>query len=164
MFSMHSDTIQRLLPRFAVAGVMLILLAFAILAPYEASHGNPTNYTNYYALFRGICHQKAHRCFELFGFPMAVCARCTLIYFGIAIGALFLPTFNSDNRRRYLILLGISSGLVGIDVVCGYLHLYHNVFATRIVTGFLVGLPLGAMSTAAVQDLLKKKPTSSTAI
>lgn len=157
---MRSDTAQRLLPRFVVAGVMFSLLLLAMLAPHEASHGN----TTYYALFRGVCHQKAHRCFELFGFPMAVCARCTLIYFGIAVGALVLPMFNSHNRRRYLILLGISGGLVGIDVVCGYLHLYDNVFATRIVTGFLVGLPLGAMSTAAVHDFLKKKLTSSTAI
>ncbi len=160
MFSTRSDVLIRLLPRLIVASVMLILLALAILAPLEAAHGN----TAYYALFRGVCHQKAHRCFEFFGFPMAVCARCTLIYFGMAIGALFLPMFNSDNRRRYLILLGVSGALVGIDVVCGYLHVYHNVFETRIITGFLVGLPLGAMSLAAVHDLLKKKSTSSTAI
>lgn len=157
---MRSDFVVRLLPRFAVASVMLILLALAILAPYEAAHGN----TTYYTLFRGICHQKAHRCFELFGFPMAICARCTSIYFGIAIGALFLPVLNSENRRRYLILLGVSSALIGIDVACGYLHLYNNIFATRIITGCFWGLPLGAMLVNAVQDLLKQKPTSSTAI
>ncbi len=160
---MRSDFVQHLvrtlLPRFVVAGLMLVLLALAILAPYEASHGNPT----YYALFRGICHQKAHRCFEFFGLPMAICARCTFIYVGLAVGAFFLPMFTSDNRRRYLILLGISGGLIAIDVVCAYLHLYHNVFATRVVTGFLVGLPLGAMCTAAVHEFLKPKPTSSTA-
>lgn len=149
-----------ILPRFAVASLMFTLLLLAMFAPYEAAHGNAA----YYAIFRGVCHQKAHRCFELFGFPMAICVRCTFIYFGIAVGALFLPAFNSDNRRRYLILLGISGGLVGIDVACGYLHLYDNVFATRIVTGFLLGLPLGAMSVAAVQDLLKQKPTSSAVI
>lgn len=157
---MRSDALIRFLPRLIVASLMLILLMLAILAPFEAARGN----TAYYALFRGVCHQKAHRCFELFGFPMAVCARCTLIYFGIVIGALFLPMFNSENRRRYLILLGVSSALIGIDVVCGYLHLYHNVFETRIITGFLVGLPLGAMSVSAVHDLLKKKSMSSTAI
>ncbi len=160
MFSTRSDVLIRLLPRLLVASVMLILLALSIFAPLEAARGN----TAYYALFHGVCHQKAHRCFELFGFPMAICARCASIYLGIAVGALFLPTFNSENRRRYLILLGVSGALVGIDVVCGYLHIYHNVFETRIITGFLVGLPLGAMSTAAALDLLKKKSTSSTAI
>lgn len=160
MFSMRSNLALQHLPRVAVAGLMFLLLFLATLAPYEATHAN----TTYYALFRGVCHQKAHRCFELFGFPMAICARCTSIYFGIAIGALFLPILNSENRRRYLILLGVSAGLVGIDVGCGFLHLYHNVFATRVVTGFLLGLPLGAMSTKAVQDLLKKKFKSSTAI
>ncbi len=157
---MRSDLFHSLLARVSVAFVMLLLLALAMLAPYEAAHGNTAIYT----LFRGVCHQKAHRCFELFGFPMAICARCTFIYLGIAIGALFLPMFNSENRRRYLILLGISGGLVAIDVACGYLHVYHNIFPTRMVTGFLAGLPLGAMSVVAVQDLLKKKPTSSTAI
>lgn len=138
---------------------MLALLSLAALAPYEASRGNDA----YYALFRGVCHQKAHRCFELFGFPMAICARCASIYLGIAVGALFLPTFNSENRRRYLILLGVSGGLIAIDVAFGYFHLYHNVFATRIATGVLAGLPLGAMSVAATRDLLRRQPTLSTA-
>ncbi len=159
MFSIRSDFFHQLFPRVLVAFAMLILITLATLAPYEAAHGN----TAYYTLFRGVCHQKAHRCFELFGFPMAICARCTFIYLGIAVGALFLPMFHSENRRRYLILLGVSGGLVAIDVVCGYLHLYHNIFPTRMVTGFLVGLPLGAMSVSAVQDLLKKKPMTSTA-
>jgi uncharacterized membrane protein len=150
MFSMRSDFFRSLFPRVSVAFVMLLLLALAVLAPYEAAHGN----TALYALFRGICHQKAHRCFELFGFPMAICARCTFIYLGIAVGALFLPMFTSENRRRYLILLGISGGLVAIDVACGYLHLYHNIFPTRMVTGFLAGLPLGAMCVGALNDLL----------
>jgi hypothetical protein len=77
---------------------------------------------------------------------------------------LFLPIFNSRNRRIYLILLGVSGALVGIDFVCGYLHVYYNVFETRIVTGFFVGLPIGAMSVAAISDLLKKNPTSSKVI
>jgi len=149
---MRSDFFRLLFPRVIVAFAMFLLLALAILAPYEASHGDMA----FYALFRGVCHQKAHRCFELFGFPMAVCVRCALIHFGIAVGALFLPMFNSENRRRYLILLGVSGGLIAIDVACGYLHLYDNLFPTRIVTGFLVGLPLGAMCVSALHDLLEK--------
>ncbi len=148
---MRSDFFRSLLLRVVVAFAMLLLLALAILAPYEAAHGNTAIYT----LFRGVCHQKAHRCFELFGFPMAICARCTFIYLGIAVGALFLPMFTSENRRRYLILLGISGGLVATDVACGYFHLYHNIFATRALTGFLVGLPLGAMCVSALNDLFR---------
>ncbi len=149
-----------LLPRFIVAALMMALIAVAIIAPYAAAHGS----TVYYALFRNVCHQNPHRCFELFGFPMAICARCTLIYFGIAIGALFLPTLHSNHHRKYLIFLGIAITLVGLDVACGYLNLYESSFVTRSVTGFLFGLPLGAMSARAVSELLQKAPMSSTGI
>lgn len=40
-----------------------------------------------YALGAVVCHQRRDRSFELDGVPMPVCARCTGLYGGAAIGA-----------------------------------------------------------------------------
>ncbi|MCS6989774.1 MAG: DUF2085 domain-containing protein [Chloroherpetonaceae bacterium] len=144
---------SELVARFVVAFAMFSLLALAALAPCEAFFGNES----FYALFRGVCHQRADRCFQLFGYPMAVCARCAFIYLGVAVGALSLPLMNERNRHYLLILLGVSAGLVGLDIACELVRLYDNVFATRAVSGFLLGLPMGAMGATALNESLGKR-------
>ncbi len=44
-----------------------------------------------YAFFSPLCHQIGSRSFCLFGEPLAVCGRCTAIYFGFLAGALAYP-------------------------------------------------------------------------
>jgi hypothetical protein len=84
--------------RLIAAAIMLLLLAFAVLAPYLFETINHS----IYFFFTGICHQHASSCFDIFGHPMAICVRCTGIYFGIAFGALWLPLLSYANRKHYL--------------------------------------------------------------
>jgi uncharacterized membrane protein len=53
-----------------------------------------------------VCHQRVERSFELAGYPMPVCARCTGIYLSGALGALaaWLTVPLMPQRARALIL------------------------------------------------------------
>lgn len=155
MCSTRSEIRSRLLVAFAMA----TLLALATLAPFEAADGNDA----FYALFRGVCHQKAERCVQLFGYPMAICARCVAIYLGVATGALALPLWNERHRRKWLMALGLSAGLIALDASLDAIGVYDNLFPTRVVTGFLAGLPLGAMGATALKELLERRATPSKA-
>ena len=44
-----------------------------------------------YALFSPLCHQIDARSFHLFGAPLAVCGRCSAVYFGFLSGTIAYP-------------------------------------------------------------------------
>ncbi|WP_369679009.1 DUF2085 domain-containing protein [Chloroherpeton thalassium] len=64
---------------------MFLLLFFSVLAPLFAANGFPFLYD----IFSPVCHQKAERCLTINGLPLALCARCSALYAGIGIGAIF---------------------------------------------------------------------------
>ena len=98
--------------------------------------------------FSPVCHQQAARTIHLFNRPMAVCARCSGIYFGFLAGLILYPLFYRPFKKlpdRWLFLgaciptgadifwerilgnpssntiRGISGLILGI--VCGYILL-----------------------------------------
>lgn len=94
-----------------------------------------------YRVFALICHQQRERSFHWCGWPLAVCVRCTGIYFGALVGLLLYPFWyqlgtSHIPRRKYfiwvLILLALDWALGAADVVA------HNT-ASRLVTGLLAG-------------------------
>ncbi len=132
---------------------MLLLLLLAALAPYAASHGE----TLLYGFFRGVCHQQGERCVHLFGYPMALCARCVAIYLGIGLGCAVLPRF--DKRADLLTGLLVSLGLMGVDRLLEFLNVYGADFYLRAFTGFLFGISLAPFLSCALSELFDiKKP------
>ena len=53
-----------------------------------------------YAFFRPVCHQIDARSFHIAGAPLAVCARCTSIYFGFLAGTIVYPALRGALRRH----------------------------------------------------------------
>jgi len=56
------------------------------LAAYAATHGSNLSAAAIYAIGSVICHQRPERSFHLWSAQLPVCARCTGIYFGAALG------------------------------------------------------------------------------
>ena len=76
----------------AILSGALAWCALILVAPAAASSGayGPLG-SLLYAFFSPLCHQIDSRSFHLFGARLAVCGRCTSIYFGFLSGALAYP-------------------------------------------------------------------------
>ncbi len=139
--------------------VMLIWDKLILLAPYFMSTGNRDAGSALYAFFSPACHQIPERSLSVFGYKMAVCARCAGIYFAMLVGLLVYPLFKRvDDAEmpnfRYLILavvpIGIDGGtqlladyapiLAGWGINLPGFLLRHSTNEIRVVTGAVVGL------------------------
>jgi uncharacterized membrane protein len=84
-------------------GLLLTLSAGWLLAtaaaPFLMARGSKSA-PLVYAVFSPLCHQDPGRCFRLAGFPLAVCARCTGVYFGFVLGLLLWPFAGRPSRPR----------------------------------------------------------------
>lgn len=112
-------------------------VALIIAAPFERSLNSALAPWLYFC-FTPICHQLPERSLEIFGYPLAVCARCTGIYFGFWISLASLSWMTPLNRKLVqqprLILLFMLP--MAIDVVSPNTH------TTRLVSGLLAGFPV----------------------
>lgn len=64
-----------------------LLIGSILMAPFLKQIDSPLGGVLYSA-FSPVCHQIESRCIFLFGFPLAVCARCFGIYVGFLAGIL----------------------------------------------------------------------------
>lgn len=97
-----------------------------------------------YAFFSPLCHQISARSFHLFGEPLAVCARCSSIYFGFFLGALGYPLAGRILRALPvgpLFLLAASTPML-CDVLLEALGLYESSNVIHALTGAWFGVLL----------------------
>lgn len=129
----------------AIYAVVLLLsfvwLVVIFAPPQLMAEGHPLSAMILYRGLSAICHQLPERSFQLHGFPLGVCSRCTGIYLGFTFGLMFYPFARSLREtampaRRWLILAGLP---MLIDFGGGFLGLFTNTFASRAATGFLAG-------------------------
>jgi uncharacterized membrane protein len=94
-----------------------------------------------YQPFHTICHQLTERSIHVLGTPLAVCMRCSAIYFGFLFGTiLYLPMRSFGvliTERRVLLIVSILPLLA--DVVLDVLGVHASTGATRLMTGSLFG-------------------------
>lgn len=132
----------RMLYLLTLAGC-LIWLGAIVLAPYARSRSSPL-FPFLYACFSPVCHQLPARSFQLFGFPLAVCARCFGIYTGV-LGGLGIYPFRRgfrDVRPPSLhLFLGASVPIV-IDTAGNALKLWNTANGLRFIFGVVWGLIL----------------------
>ena len=103
--------------------------------------------TESYNLYSRICHQFDSHSIHIFGYKLAVCARCSCIYFGFFFGVLLAPfgllkKYFSD--RTWLVISVIPMLL---DVLLGILGLHEMTLVSRILTGSFFGLISGPILT-----------------
>ncbi|MGA2586550.1 MAG: DUF2085 domain-containing protein [Candidatus Aminicenantales bacterium] len=94
-----------------------------------------------YSCFSTVCHQIPSRSFHLFGFPLAVCARCLGIYAGF-LGGLVLYPFQrgfSSVRLPKPAFFWIVSAPIAIDAIANRLGFWTGSNVLRFATGFLWG-------------------------
>lgn len=97
-----------------------------------------------YSFFRPLCHQLDSRSLHLFGVPLAVCSRCSSIYFGFLVGTLALP-FVIDLRRPRMqgkLFFFIALAPMVFDVAAEMTGLYDGATLSRVITGGWFGLLL----------------------
>jgi uncharacterized membrane protein len=97
-----------------------------------------------YQGFSAVCHQQVERSYLLYGFPLAVCSRCTGIYLGFLAGLLLIPLVRgwiavSIPKRIWLVIASIP---LLLDFGGGAIGLITNNFFSRTSTGFLFGAVL----------------------
>jgi uncharacterized membrane protein len=97
-----------------------------------------------YALFSPLCHQIDARSFHLFGAPLAVCGRCSAVYFGFLSGTIAYPLagdlLRSARPGRTFLLVALAPML--LDVMLEVTGLHESSNALRAATGAWSGVLL----------------------
>ena len=120
----------------------LLVLGLVVSAPALRANGSPLLSQVVYKLFSGACHQIPERSFYLWGFPLAVCARCAGLYAGAAAGVLAYPLLRrplarTDAPPRAWLLLAVLPTTV--DLLLGVTGLWENTHLSRFLTALLAG-------------------------
>ena len=124
----------------------MLWCAAIVLAPAFAAWEAAPAWTSsvLYRFFDPICHQIDARSFHLFGFPLAVCSRCSSIYFAFLAGTLLYPLIydlqHPDMPSRAWLLVAFLPMV--FDAGMSFLGFYDASFLTRTLTGALFGIVL----------------------
>ena len=124
--------------------IFLILVAAwcggLVLAPV-LSGAMPEVSSALYSCYEPICHQIDARSFHLHGGKVAVCARCSSIYFGFFLALMVYPLFRRFGAQslpaRSWIVLAV--GPMALDVLLNASGVHASTLFTRAVTGGLFG-------------------------
>lgn len=125
----------------STATFVLALVALILAAPLMLAHGHELAGQAVYQAFSRACHQLPERSFYLAGHPLAVCARCTGLYAGLAAGVLFFPLvrpLRSALTPARLWLLAAAAPTF-LDFSLGFFGIWQNTHLSRFVTGALLG-------------------------
>jgi len=144
-----------------LAGIILWLAAI-FLAPFLKSQSLTLNVV-FYALFAPVCHQIPSRSFSCFGFPLAVCGRCSGIYFGFLAGTVLYPFLGGFSRStlprtKTFILLSMP---IALDTLGNFFGLWTTSNQVRFLIGLIWGALLPFYFILGITDLatkLRKKP------
>jgi len=122
--------------------IAVMWLGVIFLPPWLAATGHSFSAISLYRGLSGICHQIPERSFSWLGSPLAVCARCTGIYFGFVIGLMLYPFCRRVNDLTIpaLVWLPVAALPMLVDVCGDYIGLFKNTFFSRTATGLLVGI------------------------
>lgn len=123
------------------ATVTLGFVSLIVIAPLSLEHGHDFAALVIYKTFSRLCHQIPERSFYLDGHPLAVCARCTGIYFGFAAAVLLYPLMRSlkrsDAPHRLWLLVALMP--TALDFALDFLGVWQNTHLSRSITGALLG-------------------------
>ncbi|MBN1274424.1 MAG: DUF2085 domain-containing protein [Candidatus Aminicenantes bacterium] len=139
---MSFQTRRYLIYALTLFGIFIWLSAI-FLAPYLKSRHSVWNVL-LYAVFSSVCHQIPGRSFHIFGFPLAVCARCFGIYFGFFLGTLAFPAFrrfSSVSLPKNIVFIFFSLPIVA-DTIGNFFHFWQSSNVLRFFIGISWGIIL----------------------
>ncbi len=136
------------------------VLAAAVAAPWLKAAGHPAAAAALYLLTAPVCHQNPDRSFACYGYGWALCHRCSGIYLGLCVGALWSSRLSgiwyAARLRRAWVVLGLTPLL--LDATLPFVHIWVNTPATRVVSGLAFGLATGTLLVPALAELLARVP------
>jgi hypothetical protein len=129
----------RLAALAALAGLALLPLlpVLSQLAPPLASLERAAG-----SWFDLHCHRDPARTLHLLGVPLAVCARCSGVYFGLGAGAALRRPHLTPRALRLWVAL--AAALMIADVALESYAFHGPWWLVRLTSGALLGYPVGA--------------------
>lgn len=139
----------------ATAVVALIPASVIVAAPLLLAREHTALALTLYEAFSYLCHQLPERSLHLEGQKLAVCSRCTGLYFGFALGILLYPLARSlkrvDTPRLWWLLLATVP--VILDWALTFLGLWENTHLSRFLTGALLSVVAAVYVVPGLVDL-----------
>ena len=132
----------------AIAAIPAVILSASTFCAWAIANGASMRWR---LLFRMMCHGIAERCIELFGVPMPICARCTGIYLGLALGLLvfvLIPLVRERVMRTAALIAVTPLAIDGLTQLAG---LRESTNPLRLATGIIAGLAFGMWALSAVE-------------
>ena len=121
----------------AAIGLLPLLPVLVAVAPSLAPAGRVFS-----VWFDLHCERDPARTLMLGGVPLAVCARCSGIYFGLGLGAaLRLPRLSPPALRGWVLA---AAALMWLDVELERRGFHGAWSGLRVLTGLLLAYPVGA--------------------
>lgn len=143
---------------WAVTSTIVFIWALLIVVPaILAANGQQGFAAPLYTFFSAICHQMEDRTFHFDGHPFAVCSRCFGVYFGLLVGLLIYPLWRRIDDieplpRKWLILSIVP---MGIDWSLTIFDIWENTFATRFITGLVLGIACATYIIPALVEIFR---------
>jgi uncharacterized membrane protein len=143
---------------WAITAAVILLWDMAIVSPPIFTAAGITSISSViYAFFSGICHQLPDRTFHFGELPMAVCSRCFGVYFGLLAGVVLYALFRRIDDieplpRKWLILSIVP---MAVDWSLTVFGIWENTFATRFLTGGILGFACGVYILPALVEITR---------
>lgn len=120
----------------------IIIVFGPVFANSEGFLGSLSSFS--YSFFSVTCHQIDDRSFHFLGEKLAVCSRCSSIYWAFLFSVIIYPFFKGFNNVKLpsLWILLVPGFIVFLDAAFDFLNVLNNTFVSRSVTGALIGLVL----------------------
>lgn len=157
----HRAKWARVMPRgllLAVALLAMLWTAGILVVPLieRSSDGMAATTAGLARLaYHPVCHQIPHRSLALGGLPLTVCARCTGLYLGGAVGLALMALGYGRLRAPGRLWLLVAVAPTVIDFGMGHLTGVSLPNLARLAVAFPAGLMLGAYLAIGVADLGK---------
>jgi uncharacterized membrane protein len=132
-----------------LAAIATAILSLSVACTWAVAHGASMRWRMAFRLF---CHGIPERCFDLWGVPMPICARCTAIYVGLALSlaAFWLLPRMTELAARMTLLVAVVP--LAADGLTQLVRLRESTNALRSATGVLAGIAFGLWALTAVES------------
>ena len=111
-----------------------------------------------YRAFQPFCHQLSHRSLHVWGFKLAVCARCSGVYLGFLAGALIYPVFRPLESEKMVPLwfIALSFTPLVLDGFTQLLGFRESNNLLRLATGLLFGVGASSILVVVVARMFRE--------
>jgi len=137
--------------------IVFIWIAFIVAPPFLITYGLDVLAKHIYSFFSYICHQKPELSLYVLGYQFAVCSRCFGVYFGLLAGIATYPLWRrvDDVEPLPRIWLFLSLVPIGIDWLLGVLGIWENTYASRFITGLILGFACAVFVIPALVEIVR---------